>query len=353
MILPTGYPTALLLLGLALLLLGSWANTQKLAGKWRFELFYYDYSLGVLLCAVAAAFTLGSMNTRELTFQDNFLITGYRNMAFGVAAGMVFNLANLLLLAAVSASGMAIAFPLVVGLALVFGVGWNFLANPQENLMLLFGGSLLVLAAVVINAIAFSDYRQALAEAAKTAFLVDPRAKNAPKTIGAARALVLSVIGGLIMSLAFPLSQMSRSGENGVGPYGFALMAAAGIFASTLFYVPFFANFPVSGRPVEVARYFTGTKRDHLLGILGGVLWAGGTISALVAATAPLAVNVNAAVGTALAPAAALVSALWGLLAWHEFKDAGFRTKMLLVTMFVLFIAGVSMVALGPVYASK
>jgi len=353
MILPTGYPAALLILGFALFLWGSWANTQKLAGKWRFELFYYDYSLGVLICTVAAAFTLGSMNSRELTFQDNFLITGYRNMAFAVAAGMVFNLANLLLVAAIAVSGLAIAFPLVVGLALVFGVVWNFVANPQENLMLLFGGSLLVLTAVVINAIAFSSYRQALAEAAKTAFLVDPRAKSAPKTIGAARAVVLSVISGLVMSLVIPLAQSSRSGENGVGPYGFALMVGAGIFASTLFYVPFFANFPVTGRPVEVARYFTGTRRDHLLGILGGALWAGGTIAALVAVAAPLTFNLNGAVGAALPPAAALVSALWGLLAWHEFKDAGFRTRMLLVTMFVLFIAGVSMVSLGPIYASK
>src|ERR1700681_2467680 len=130
MILPTTSQAVLLVLILGLFCWGSWANTQKLAGKWRFELFYYDYSLGVLLCAVAAAFTLGSMNTKELTFQDNFLITGYRNMAFGVAAGMVFNLANLLLVAAISISGMSIAFPLTVGVALIFGIFWNFVANP-------------------------------------------------------------------------------------------------------------------------------------------------------------------------------------------------------------------------------
>src|ERR1700688_2784477 len=111
MILPTGYPAALLLLGLALFFWGSWANTQKLAGKWRFELFYYDYSLGVLLCAVIAAFTLGSWLPNELTFSDNLLIAAKRPMAYAAGAGMVFNLANMLLVAAIAVSGLAVAFP--------------------------------------------------------------------------------------------------------------------------------------------------------------------------------------------------------------------------------------------------
>jgi glucose uptake protein len=166
MILPTTYFGALLLLIVSMLCWGSWANTQKLAGKWRFELFYYDYSLGVLLCAIVAAFTFGSWLPKELTFQDNFLIAGRRQMIYGVAAGAVFNLANMLLVAAIAVAGMAVAFPIAIGLALVIGVIWNFALNPQGNPFLLFGGAALVFAAIIINAFAYSTYVDAKNQAA-------------------------------------------------------------------------------------------------------------------------------------------------------------------------------------------
>src|ERR1700733_13483024 len=119
MLIPTTYLTALLLLIVSMFCWGSWANTQKLTGKWRFELFYYDYSVGVLVCALIAAFTFGEMMPKELTFSDNLLLAGKRQMAYGFAGGAVFNLANMLLVAAISVAGMAVAFPIAIGLALV------------------------------------------------------------------------------------------------------------------------------------------------------------------------------------------------------------------------------------------
>src|SRR5277367_3713030 len=110
MILPASQGATLALLVISLICWGSWANTWKLADKWRFELYYYDFALGFALLAVVAAFTAGSFNSSELTFQENFLITGYRNMAYVVAAGLIFNLGNMLLAAAISLSGMAVAF---------------------------------------------------------------------------------------------------------------------------------------------------------------------------------------------------------------------------------------------------
>src|SRR5215472_15761344 len=150
MFIPQVYVVALLMMLLSMICWGSWANTQKLAGKWRFELFYYDYSIGVLLCAVIAAFTLGQLAPKELSFSDNFLIASKRQMAWGFGAGVVFNLANMLLVAAISVAGMAVAFPIAIGLALSIGVVWNYLLNPQGSPILLFGGVVLVLAAIIV-----------------------------------------------------------------------------------------------------------------------------------------------------------------------------------------------------------
>src|ERR1700726_3808556 len=155
MILPATYNSALLLIILSMICWGSWANTFKLSGKWRFELFYYDYSLGVLLAAIVAAYTFGSMGA-DLSFSDNLLIALRRNMAYAGAAGVVFNLANMLLVAAISVAGMAVAFPIGIGLALVIGVVWNHLLNPQGSPILLFGGVALVLVAIIVDAFAYS-----------------------------------------------------------------------------------------------------------------------------------------------------------------------------------------------------
>ncbi len=178
MLLPTTYLAALLLSIASMILWGSWANTQKLAGKWRFELFYYDYSLGVLLCAIIAAFTFGSMHGQELTFSDNLLIVSKHQMAYGIGAGMVFNLANMLLVAAIAVSGLAIAFPVAIGLALIIGVIWNYVLNPQGDPVLLFGGALLVMIAIVVDGLAYSTYLNAQAAAALKALSPDPRVKS-------------------------------------------------------------------------------------------------------------------------------------------------------------------------------
>ena len=155
MILPATYNSALLLIILSMICWGSWANTFKMAGKWRFELFYYDYSLGVLLAALVAAYTFGSMGN-DLSFSDNLIIALRRNMAWAGAAGVVFNLANMLLVAAISVAGMAVAFPIGIGLALVVGVVWNYILNPQGNRILLAIGVVLVVGAIIVDAWAYS-----------------------------------------------------------------------------------------------------------------------------------------------------------------------------------------------------
>ncbi len=333
---------------------GSWANTQKLAGKWRFELFYYDYSLGVLICALIAAFTLGQILPKELSVSDNFLIASRKQMAWGVGAGVVFNLANLLLVAAISVSGMAVAFPIAIGLALVVGVVWNHLLNPQGSAVLLFGGVALVLAAIIVDAFAYSAYTDAKAQAALKAAALhpDPKAKKTVAKIGAGRGILLSVISGLLMGMFYPLVEMSREGDSGVAPYGIAILFASGVFISSLFYIPFFLNFPVDGPPIETAEYFRGSKKQHLLGLLGGMIWMAGALCNFAAASTPPSVHVGPAISYALGQGATLVSALWGLIVWREFSGAGFGVKMLLLGMIILFLAGLGMISSAPLHGA-
>src|SRR5258706_769734 len=157
MLIPQTYAGALILIVLSMICWGSWANTFKLAGKWRFELFYYDYSLGVLLAAIIAAYTFGSMGD-DLSFSDNLIVAGKRNMAWAVAGGVVFNLANMLLVAAISVAGLAVAFPVGIGLALVVGVVWNYFLNPQGNPILLTVGVVLVVGAIIVDALAYASH---------------------------------------------------------------------------------------------------------------------------------------------------------------------------------------------------
>lgn len=355
MILPTTYGAALILLVVSMICWGSWANTQKLSGKWRFELFYYDYSLGMVLCAVIAAYTLGQFLPQELTFSDNLLIAGKRQMVWAIASGAVFNLANLLLVASIAVAGMAVAFPIGIGLALVVGVIGNYALNPQGSPILLFGGALLVVVAVLVDAFAFSIYRDQKAdeEKQKAALQADPRAKKRPpKPTGAARGIILSVVCGLLMGAFYPLLEFARQGDTGVAPYGLGLLFSFGVLLSSLFYLPFFLNFPVVGEPIRTSDYFQGSARQHLLGLFGGIIWMAGGICNFAAAASPASLQVGPAVSYALGQGATLVSALWGLLVWHEFRGANQKVRMLIVVMLVLFIAGLTMVSIAPLHAS-
>ncbi len=354
MILPATSLASLLLLILAFFCWGSWANSQRLVFKWRFELFYYDFALGLGACLLIAVFTLGTLNTQELTISDNFLIASYRKIAYGLAIGVLMNLANMLLVAAVSLSGMAVAFPITFGIGLVVMSIVNFAGNTQSaNAPLLFGGLVLVLAAVFVDAFAYRSHLDALAAASKSGPMLDPRTKLPVRTPIAARGILLSVIGGIAMGFFFPVIDAARSGDNGVGPYGLAGMIGIGMFFSTLLYVPFFVNFPVQGDPVQVKDYFKGAKKQHFWGMFGGFIWAVGLLAALAASATPAAAQPGAALTTGLLQGVPVLAALWGLFAWREFKGSAQGVKMLLLGMIVLFMAGLAMVSLAPQYASK
>src|SRR5438093_2257038 len=164
MTLPQTYLAALVLTILSMLCWGSWANTFKMTGNWRFELFYFDYSLGVLLAAVIVAFTFGTMGSDGFQFLDDLQLTGKRNIFYGFLGGIVFNLANMLLVAAISVAGMAVAFPVGIGMALVIGVIWSYAIKPQGNPILLFGGAAIIVCAIIVDAFAYKSHAAAQLE---------------------------------------------------------------------------------------------------------------------------------------------------------------------------------------------
>jgi len=370
MIVPTTYVTALLVTILSMVCWGSWANTQKLSGKWRFELFYFDYSFGVLLTAVIAAFTLGSMDPKELSVMDSFAISGIRKIAYGLAGGTVFNLANLLLVSAIAVSGLAVAFPIGIGLALVVGVILNYWINPQGNPTLLFGGAAVVVAAIVVDAIAYRIHdrskKQAHGEPVPQPIATgrvkhDPKAQHRPaakadtpkKPSASAKGIVLSLVAGLLMGSFYPLVEMGKSGDYGLTPYAIALVFAVAVFLSTFVFNFFFLLVPIHGEAISAFDYFRGTRKQHALGILGGSIWCVGAISNFVASSAPENVQVGPAISYALGQGATMISALWGLLVWKEFAGANSRVRTMITAMLVLFLIGLSMVAIAPLYAHK
>lgn len=346
MILPETYASALLLMLLSMLCWGSWANAFKLTRKWRFELFYYDYALGVLLAALIAAYTFGSLGS-DLAFTDNLLVAGKRYMAFAAAGGVVFNLANMLLVAAISVAGLAVAFPVGIGLALVVGVIWNYFLNPQGNPMLLAAGVILVVCAIVVDSLAYTAH-------AKRARSEKPAGRGQSKSPAGMKGIVLSLVSGLLMGSFYPLVEMSKGGgvdAGGLGPYAVAFLFSIGVFISTFVFNLYFLNLPVEGEPLSMFAYFRGTLPQHALGILGGIVWCAGAISNFAAASAPKSVQVGPAISYAIGQGATMVSALWGLLVWKEFAGARSGVKLLLALMLLLFIAGLVLVSIAPLYA--
>lgn len=349
MITPETYGSALMLIILSMLCWGSWANAFKLAGKWRFELFYYDYSLGVLLAAIVAAYTFGSMGN-DLSFSDNLLVAGKRNMAYAVAGGAVFNLANMLLVAAISVAGLAVAFPVGIGLALVVGVIWNYILNPQGNPSLLTVGVVLVVGAIIVDALAYGAHGRGAAAAAPDGV---GRAKGRKRAGPSRKGILLSLISGLLMGSFYPLVEIGKGqgvDAAGLGPYAVAFLFSIGVFLSTFVFNLYFLNLPVQGEPLSMFAYVHGTLKQHGLGILGGIIWCTGAIANFVAASAPKTVQVGPAISYAVGQGATMVSALWGLLVWKEFAGASPRVQTLLTVMMLLFVAGLLLISIAPLY---
>jgi glucose uptake protein len=322
----------------------------KASKKWRFEYFYYDFTLGVLLTVVVAAYTAGSWNSQDLTFQDNYLLAGYRKMAWAMGSGVAFNLGNLLLLGAMTTAGMTLAFPITFAVALAVGAMWQFAVRSDVNGMLTVAGATVMVVAAAVNAVAYAWHLEAEEHKKAKALRADPRAKRVgPPPKSAAKGIMLAAIGGLFMSVFFPALGEATSGDNGVASYGAMILVGAGILGSSIVFVPFFLNFPVQGQPGEVRGYLKGTPMVHLFGLGGGAMWTVAVLASLVAEDAEV-VQADPVWVYLLTRGGAFLAAVLGLWVWKEYMGSTMRVKTMLAAMVVMFLAGIALIALAPVY---
>jgi len=331
MFIVNNYLLAVVLCFVTMLCWGSWANTQKLAGKtWRYELFYWDYVIGILLFSIILGFTLGSVGDEGRSFLADLKQVTVGNYVSALIGGAVFNLGNILLSAAVAMAGMTVAFPLGVGIALVLGVIVNYIGAPKGDPTTLFLGVVLVVVAIVLNAIASGKMHRGGANSNK-------------------KGIVIAVIAGVLMSFfyrfvaaAMDLNNFEAPTPGMATPYSAFFIFAVGIFLSNLVFNTIVMRRPFDGAPVTYKEYFNGRTSTHMVGVLGGVIWGIGTALSYIAAG-----KAGAAISYALGQGAPMVAALWGIFIWKEFKGASRGVNYLLACMFVFFIAGLGAIILS------
>ena len=326
------YTLAVIFCFVTMLCWGSWSNTQKLAAKsWRYELFYWDYVIGMVIFSLILAFTAGSIGEEGRPFLQDLAQVSLQSIGWVLLGAVVFNVSNILLSASVSIAGMAVAFPLGVGIALVMGVLNNLLLHPAEgqNTALLWIGVALVVMAVVINGIASGKVSNEQR---------DPKQNR--------KGIILAVVAGVIMSFfsAFvyngvDLDNFAAPAAGKMTPYTAMVIFALGVFLSNFVVNTIVMKRPFVGEPVTYKQYFAGDFKTHLVGMLGGAIWALGTsLNYICAGTA------GAAVSYALGQGAPMVAAIWGVFVWKEFKGADKKVYALLAMMFALFVAGLACV---------
>jgi len=309
---------------------GSWANTQKLAKKgWRFELFYWDYTIGVLLLTIIFAHTLGAHGSVGRPAVEDLHGASYASLRSALLGGAIFNLANILLVAAIDIAGMSVAFPVGIGIALVEGVALNYRHNPLGNPVLLFGGVALVVLAIVLDALAYRKL---------------PGAAAGVSTKG----LALSVLCGILMGLFYPFvanamyQDFSKPEPGQLGPYAAVFVFAVGVFLSNFIINTIVMKKPFVGTPVSYADYLKGGLGTHLTGILGGIIWGIGMSFNIIASG-----RAGFAISYGLGQGATMVAAFWGVFIWKEFRTAPAGTNRLIAAMFACFLVGLALIILA------
>lgn len=321
------YPLAVIFCIITMLCWGSWANTQKLAGKtWRFELFYWDYVIGIFLFSLLSALTLGSFGKEGRSFITDLQQANSSNILSALLGGFIFNAANILFSAAIAIAGMAVAFPIAIGLALVVGVIVNYAGTQKGDPIFLFAGVALVAIAIVINAIA---YRKA----------------STAKQQVSSKGIVISLVAGILMSFFYrfiaatmDLENFSSPAAGKMTPYTAVFIFSMGIFLSNFIFNTILMKKPFQGSPTGYKEYFKGNFGLHMVGVLGGLIWGLGNSLNLIAAG-----KAGPAISYGLGQGATLIAALWGVFIWKEFQHAPKGTNALITAMFILFIVGLGL----------
>src|ERR1700675_4369722 len=323
MFVPHSFVIALIMMIASAVCWGSWANTYKGVRNYRFELFYWDYALGIFLISLVLAFTMGSTADDPSRFLTNVHNADNSNIASTMFAGIIFNLANLLLVAAIDMAGLAIAFPVSIGIALVVGVVSSYILEPKGHAGILAAGVLCAVIAVVLDGKAYGNLSQGNRSVSN-------------------KSIVTCIVSGVLMGLWAPFVTRSMTRGNTLGPYSVGVFLTLGALLSCFIWNIYFMKKPLVGEPVRFANFFRGPSAGHLLGLVGGCIWGLGTVFNLVAARFS-----GVAISYAIGQSAPMVAALWGVLVWKEFRGANRQAKTYLSLMFLFYLLAILLVSLA------
>lgn len=328
---PETYGIALSFMIISMICWGSWANTVKLTPGWPFQLFYWDYVIGTILASFAWGVTLGSAHGGPSAFLANLRQADSHHILYALAGGVVFNVANLLLVAAIEIAGLAVAFPVGIGLALVVGVLMNYALTPKGNPLILTAGVGLVVIAIILDAMAYR------------------RREQGAKAVSM-RGLVLCIVSGVLMGSFYPLITTAVGGAASLGPYSVAFVMSLGILLCAIPLNTFFMRKSLVGaEPSSFADYARSRGIWHVWAVLGGAIWCTGAVMNFVASHAQI---VGPAVSYAIGQGATMISAVWGVFIWHEFANAPASSRRLLPPMFICFLAGLGLIAAVPLLSN-
>jgi len=275
------------------------------------------------------AFTLGSNGAEGRAFLEDFSQAETSSLTSAFIGGVIFNAANILLVAAIAIAGMSVAFPVAIGIALVLGVLVNY-DSTQGNPTLIFGGVALITLAIILNARAYQKLQSNLTEKVSK------------------KGLILSVVSGCLMGLFYKYvagSMVADFNMPEIGkltPYTALVIFAVGVVVSSFVFNTIQMKRPFIGAPVSFSDYFNGVTKDHFIGILGGAIWCVGMSLSIIASG-----KAGPAISYGLGQGATVVAAIWGIYIWKEFDKAPKGTKSLLNIMLLLYIAGLAMIILS------
>src|SRR5437868_6227116 len=321
MFVPPDFSIALFMVIISAVCWGSWANTYKGTRNYRFELFYWDYAVGIFVISLILAFTLGSLHHDPTSFLANVHSADLRNIVYALIAGAIFNVANLLLVAGIDMAGLAVAFPVSIGIALVVGVVLSYAQQPKGSAALLGIGVLFAMLAVIMDGKAYA-------------------ALGSTGRIVTRKSIVICIISGILMGGFAPFVARALTTGNALGSYSIAVFFTLGALLCCFVVNVYFMKHPLVGGPVQLSDFLRASPRDHMLGVLGGFIWGTGTVFNFVAAS-----FTGVAISYAIGQSAPMVAALWGLFVWKEFAGSGGRANKYLALMFFFYILAIVLVA--------
>lgn len=321
MFVPMTFATALVMTILSTICWGSFANTAKLTKNYRFELYYWDYAIGIVLIALGLALTMGNMRGGADAFLVNVRAAAPSNLLYAALGGFIFNIANVLLIAGIEIVGLAVAFPISIGIALVEGVVLSYAIQPKGSAALLAAGVMMAIVAVVLIGKAYG----ALGDGTRAI---------------SRKGVTVCVVSGLLMGTFAPFVTRAMTAARPLTPYTTGVAFTIGAFLCCFVFNVYLMKRPLVGEPIGFAVYRSAPASYHALGILGGVVWGIGMVFNFVAAS-----FVGVAISYAIGQASPMVAALWGVFVWREFAGSSGRAKAYLAGMFVSYVLALVLIA--------